>query len=99
MSAHATVIVDDGHRVLIWRDKLPSKYSKLPGIQELHDFVIVKHPDTAIATMKVRERCYEGNTHPSPLKVISGDPHVSIIPQESENCVNFSEPHQSTHFI
>ena len=37
--------------------------------------------------MKVRERCYEGNIRPSPLKVISGDPCVSIIPQESENYV------------
>ena len=85
MSAHATIIIDDGHRVLTWRENIPSKYSKLPGIQELHDFIIVKQPDAGIAAMKVRERCYEGSIHPSPLKVTSGDPHDSIIPQESEN--------------
>ena len=71
--------------MLTWRENIPSKYSKLPGIQELHDFIIVKQPDAGIAAMKVRERCYEGSIRPSPLKVTSGDPHDSIIPQESEN--------------
>ena len=84
-AAHATIIIYDGHRVLTWRENIPSKYSKLPGIQELHDFIVVKQQDTGIAAMKVRERCYEGSIQPSPLKVTSGDPHDSIIPQESEN--------------
>lgn len=38
-----------------WRDKIVPKLSKLPGIQELHAFMVVKHPDTGVAGMEVRQ--------------------------------------------
>ena len=85
MSAYATVTTDDGQRVLLWRDVIPKKYSKLPGIQELHDFIIVKQHETGIAAMRARERCYGGSIHPTPMKIISGDPQDSIFPHESNN--------------
>ena len=39
ISPHASVYVDDGEIVSDWRANL-CKYSKLPGIRRLHDFVI-----------------------------------------------------------
>ena len=42
VSALATAVVDDGRLVCNWRDKL-TKYTKLPGIRSLHDFLFVKN--------------------------------------------------------
>ena len=40
---YASVITDDGSIVCDWRNVL-TKYSKLPGIRSLHDFVFTKNP-------------------------------------------------------
>ena len=60
ISQYATVTIDDGKLVRAWRSLLPDKYSNCPGIRNLHDFLVVKHPTTGIALMKVRKFCYEG---------------------------------------
>ena len=39
MSPYAKPIVDDGKLVCLWREKLTSKHTKLPGICDLHNFV------------------------------------------------------------
>lgn len=49
--------------VRAWRSLLPDKYSNCPGIRNLHDFLVVKHPTTGIALMKVRKFCHEGKWH------------------------------------
>lgn len=41
----------------------------LPGIQLLHDFVVVCHPVTDKAVMTVREFSYGGPPKPAPIKV------------------------------
>ena len=53
------VIVDD-NSILSWSDKVSQKYSKLPGIRDLHDFLIVQNPTTSNAMMLVCEFCHGG---------------------------------------
>ena len=45
-SPSVTCLVDNGKLLKPWRDKLSAKYSKLPGIRSLHDFITVRHPVT-----------------------------------------------------
>ena len=48
---------------------MESKYTKLPGIRSLHDFVVVRHPVTDKAVMTVRDFSYGGPPKPPPIKV------------------------------
>jgi len=74
-----------GDVIYNWRDKISAKYSKLPGIRELHDFIIVRSPDTEIATMLVREGCYGGASKKSPLKLNSDfTANTNVFPLESD---------------
>ena len=45
-----------------------AKYSNLPEIRHLHDFVAIAVPPNKIV-MKVREKCYSGALRDSPTKV------------------------------
>ena len=56
---HVTIDAD-GNIVRQWREKLEHKFTKLPGIRSLHDFVTVKHILTGEVIMHVRELCYTG---------------------------------------
>ena len=38
----ATTFIEDGQQVLTWRESLGEKYSDLPGVRKLHDFLVVK---------------------------------------------------------
>jgi len=58
--------------VLTWRDKLGQKYSDLPGVWKLNDFLVVKTNDGEVV-MKVREHCFAGPWKNSPLKVVNTD--------------------------
>ena len=44
ISPYAEVILDDGTLVGGWREVFSQKYSKLPGIRELHDFILCHTP-------------------------------------------------------
>ena len=45
--------------MLAWRDIIESKYSKLPGVRSLHDFLLLRpHPGKDVI-MKVREHCFD----------------------------------------
>ena len=46
------------------------KYSALPGIRELHDFVFVHNPSNHMK--KVRQLCYTGNLQDSTFHVKQG---------------------------
>ena len=76
----AQTSIETGEKVLVWRDTLGVKYSDLPGVRKLHDFLIVKAHDGQVV-MKVRERCFTGNWRTSPLRVVNtsapGTPTVS----------------------
>ena len=67
----ALVVIDNGGIVRTWREKVGEKYSSLPGIRELHDFVTVAMPPDKVV-MKVRERCYAGPLRDTPTKVKRG---------------------------
>ena len=50
------VAIDHGGIVRMWREKVGEKYTSLPGIRELHDFVTIAVPPNKIV-MKVPEKC------------------------------------------
>lgn len=54
----------------MWREILGQKYSDLPGVRKLHDFLFI-HSHTGEVVMKVRELCHSGAWSDSTLKVIS----------------------------
>jgi len=61
IALHAyVVVVNQGEIVCDWRTKL-TKYSKLPGLCELHDFVIAENSVTGSIICKTRWLCYKGN--------------------------------------
>lgn len=64
----STAVVDKGGIVRTWRENVGEKYTNLPGIRELHDFVTVAVPPNK-TVMKVRERCYAGPLQDSPTRV------------------------------
>ena len=52
----------------MWREKVSEKYTGLPGIRDLHDFLTIAVPPNK-AEMKVREKCYAGAPQDTPTKV------------------------------
>ena len=68
-SPSITSLVDNGKLVQPWRDKLSAKYSKLPGVRSLHNFITMRHPVTKNAMMSVQDLCYTGAPHPTTLRV------------------------------
>lgn len=54
--------------VRMWREKVWEKYTSLPGIRELQDFVTIAVSPNKIV-MKVREKCYSGTLRDTPTKV------------------------------
>ena len=82
ISQFADVIIDDGDIVCDWRNPM-NKYSKLPGIRSLHDFVFTKNSVTNKVVAKVRKFCYAGPFQDATIHVVSGrDATESVIPNE-----------------
>ena len=52
---YTTTYIERGEGVLTWRDSLAAKYSDLPGVRKLHDFLVVKAHDGTVI-MNVREQ-------------------------------------------
>ena len=55
----------DGHLVCDWR----SKYTKLPGIRSLHDFLFIKN---TIVVAKVRKTCFSGRYENTTMHIATG---------------------------
>lgn len=93
---HAHVTVDtDGNIVRQWRETLGQKFTKLPGICSLHDFVIVKHIPTGDVIMRVRELCYTGSFDSSKMKIARGvSPSLDVIPKESSSYKTMKQCHE-----
>ena len=64
-------MIDSGRIVRTWRETVTKKYSNLPGIRGLHDFLALRNSGQD-AVMKVRESCYTGILKDTPMKVIKG---------------------------
>ena len=52
-------------------EKVGEKYTNLPGIRDLHDFVTIAMPFDKVV-MKVREKCYSGPLRDTPTTVKRG---------------------------
>ena len=62
-----------------------TKYIKLPGIRDLHEFVVVTSPNTGNATMLVRKGCYGGTSEKSPLKLnLNYTAEFNVFPSEND---------------
>ena len=59
VSRYSGVVVDVGTIVCDWRSTL-AKYSKLPGIRSLHDFIFALNTVTNTVVAKVQKKCYTG---------------------------------------
>ena len=76
---HAKVTIDNGEIVKQWREKLARKFTKLPSIRALHDFVIMKHILTDAVIMLVRELCYTGSFSNTTMKLVRAQQqHTSL---------------------
>ena len=71
MQRHASVMFDSGRIVRCWRDVVSKKYSNLPGIRELHDFLALRNAGEN-ATMMVRDNCYSGPLKTTPMSIRKG---------------------------
>ena len=54
-----------------WRKTVANKYSNLPGIRELHDFLALRNHGQD-AAMKVRDNCYTSPLKNTPMKIAKG---------------------------
>ena len=85
ISDYSVVTVDNGKVVRTWRNRVGEKYTKLPGFRELHDFIILRHPATNHAIMKIHEHCFEGTLKETPMKVAKGHiPGENAIPSSED---------------
>ena len=92
-SENITAVLENGRLIQNWREKVTIKYSKLPGIRDLHDFVMVRSPETGSATMLVRDYCYGGAVQKSTMKINPGvSLESSVIPDEDQNYITLSKP-------
>ena len=71
MQRHATVMFDNGRIVRCWRETVTQKYSSLPGIRDLHDFLALRNVGEN-ALMKVRSNCYSGTLKSTPMAIRKG---------------------------
>ncbi len=86
ISPYAEVIIDEGEMVHDWRSPLSEKFSKLPGIRSLHDFIYVRHPITSSVVARTRKLCRSGLFQQSTGHVLTGrDPSDVAIP-DPVNC-------------
>lgn len=73
----AVTLTEDGTHILTWRDSLGQKYTKLPGVRNLHDFVFVKESSGKVLTV-VRDFWFGGTWKESPPH--PKQPNISGIP-------------------
>ena len=70
VSRYSDVVVDDGTIVCDWSTL--AKYSKLPGIRSLHDFIFALNTVTNTVVAKVRKNCYTGAFDNATIHVLTG---------------------------
>ena len=94
IAAHADVVVDEGEIVHDWRTNL-TKYSKLPGIRSLHDFVFTVSASTNKLVCKVRKLCHTGSFDDASIRVQGGHSESeNVIPNATQNYSSLNKPRQ-----
>jgi hypothetical protein len=78
IALYADVTIDDGSIVCDWRNAM-TKYSKLPGIRSLHDFIFVKNPVTNTVLAKVRKICATGDFESAAIRVVNGREEKAVM--------------------
>ena len=76
---HAKVTIHNGEIVKQWRERLAHKFTQLPGIRALHEFVIVKHILKDAVIMHVRELCYTRSFSNTTMKLVRGATATDVI--------------------
>ena len=85
IALYADITIDDGSIVCDWRNAM-TKYSKLPGIRSLHDFIFVKNPVTNTVLAKVRKICAVGDFESAAIRVVNGrDIEECVIPNQADD--------------
>ena len=74
----STACIEDGSHIFDWRSIMDKKYSNLPGVRKMHDFMIVRGVNSEVV-MKLRTHCHTGTPIESPLHVV--DPTQSGSPR------------------
>ena len=73
----STGCIEDGSHIFDWRSAMAKKYSDLPGVRKIHDFLIVRSINGQVV-MKLRTSCHSGIPLESPLRIVdstqSGSP-------------------------
>ena len=72
ISPYANVLIDERDIVQDWRSLNTTKYSKIPGIRSLHDFMYVPHPVTSAVVARVRKSCHSGPFEHSMTHILKG---------------------------
>ena len=90
---YATCFIEDGTIIFTWRDVLGEKYSSLPGVRNLHDFLIVRPNPGKTVIMKVQEHCFNPHEEPtaSPLHVISDTAVPTLLSYKQARAHRISE--------
>ena len=68
--------MDSGKIVCSWCEAVGEKYTNLPGIRDLHDFIALHYPGHNVI-MKVQKMCYSGALVDTPMEVIDTS-HMSL---------------------
>ena len=85
IATYADVVVDGGSIVCDWR-KAMAKYTKVPGIRSLHDFIFTKNPVTNSVIAKVRKNCAMGSFENATIHVVNGrNKEECAIPDQETN--------------
>ena len=71
ISLYSSLTIVDGSTVLDWRSVL-TKYTKLPGIRSLHDFVFMKNSVSNEVISTVRDNYFEGAFQNARIHIIHG---------------------------
>ena len=89
--------IDDGSLVYPWREAVDRKYTKLSGIRSLHDFLVVRHPESGKAVMTVRNFSYGGPAQSASIKVKDGIPFDEhVVPSQNYIQLNMIRTLSST---
>lgn len=76
-------VIDEGEKVCQWRSSLSEKYSALPGIRSLHDFIFARNPGSHVK-LKVHPLCYTGPIEACAFHVNKGHTIVENVIPNSE---------------